>query len=188
MKKLLKNYGIIILTLVMLQSCKKDDLYYNLSDDAKGFLFFNLEDTFKLKNLTSDEIITLTVVSKEFNYFKDGPNESFSISFGVVPADVYVEIGVLKFTDTTNCYNGEIFIMANQDGSFVLRVSLNECFMVSSYYQYYDELLPTTSVEGIEYQNAYILKGGPNDLFYSKEKGILKITDFEENIIFGVIE
>ena len=86
-------FAIIFFSLVGLQSCKKDNVYHNLNDEAKAILKFNLDESFKLKNFATNEIITLTVKVKEFKYGKDGSNESSFVSFGTVPGDIYIESG-----------------------------------------------------------------------------------------------
>ena len=188
MKKIFQHFGIIILFFISLNSCKKDDLYYDLSDSDKELLSFEINDTFKLKNFDTDEIIDFTIISKEFDFIEVPRYGSVPIPSGP-PIDTFVERVKVKFLDTSNCHNGEIYVIATEEGGFILSALLGECFLeYNDYYQYYTEFLPITSVEGIEYQNAYVLKAGPANLYYSKEKGIIKITDFEENLKFGIIE
>ena len=190
----LKFFAIIFFSLVGLQSCKKDDVYHNLNDEAKGLLKFNLDESFKLKNFATNEIITLTVKVKEFKYSKDGSNESSFVSFGAVPGDTYIERGSCQFADVTNCYKGEIAVLANRKGGFSFRVALcggsYGCFGENSYnYEYQNEFFQTLNIEGIEYQNVYLLRSFPNILYYSKEKGILKIIDgFDNKILFVFAE
>ncbi len=189
MKDKFKHLGIFFLVLITLQSCKPDDVYHDLSDDAKDFLLFEIDDTFKLKNLETDEIITLTITSKEIRHYEDGPNESSFISFGP-SADVYIERGEYIFTDETNCYDGIVSVEANRDGGFELKAYLGNCFGDIDYsFDYQDEFFTTIDVEGIEYSNAYLLRSFPDILFYSKEKGILKIVDdFNQETLFMIVE
>ena len=189
MKVKFKHLGIFFLVLITLQSCKPDDLYYDLSDDAKGFLLFEIDDTFKLKNLETNEIITLKITSKEIRHYEDGPNESSFISFGP-SADVYIERGEYTFTDDTNCYDGIVAVEANRDGGFELKAFLGNCFGNIDYsFDYQDEFFTTIDVEGIEYSNAYLLRSFPDILFYSKEKGILKIVDdYNHETRFTIVE
>ena len=58
MKNRFKHFGFYPLVLIALYSCKPDDFYYNLSDEARELLLFEIDDTFQLKNLETDEIIT----------------------------------------------------------------------------------------------------------------------------------
>lgn len=119
-----KFFTIIFFTLLGLQSCKKDDVYHNLNDEAKALLKFNLDESFKLENFATNEIITLTVKVKEFKYSKDGSNESSFVSFGAFQGNTYIESGNCQFTDVTNCYKGEISVLANKEGGFSFRVGL----------------------------------------------------------------
>ncbi|WP_417236995.1 hypothetical protein [Bizionia paragorgiae] len=189
MKDKFKHLGFFFLVLITLQSCKPDDVYHDLSDDAKDFLLFEIDDTFKLKNLETDEIITLTITSKEMGHYEDGPNESSFISFGP-SADVHIERGEYIFTDETNCYDGIVAVVANRDGGFELKAYLGNCFRDIDYsFDYQDEFFTTIDVEGIEYSNAYLLRCFPDVLFYSKEKGILKIVDdFIQETRFTIVE
>ncbi len=186
--KLLQTISFFLL-IIILQSCKPDDIYYNLSEDAKEFLLFEVNDTFKLKNQQTNEIITLTVTSKTIQHYKDGPNESPFFSFGA-NADTYVERGEYFFTDDTNCYNGDISVQANRDGDFELNGYLGGCFGNTDYsFEYRDEFFSTIDVEGVQYFNAYILRSYPDIIYYSKEKGILKIVDeYNQETIFTIIE
>ncbi|WP_432670708.1 hypothetical protein [Flavobacterium sp. SM2513] len=189
MKVKFKYFGFFFLVLITLQSCKPDDRYYDLSDDAKDFLLFEINDTFKLKNLETNEIITLKITSKEIRHYEDGPNESSFVYLGP-SADVYIERGEYTFTDDTNCYDGIVAVEANRDGGFELKAFLGNCFGNIDYsFDYQDEFFTTIDVEGIEYSNAYLLRSFPDILFYSKEKGILKIVDdFNQETRFTIVE
>ena len=179
----------LLFLLISLQSCKPDDRYYKLSDEAKSFLPFEVNDTFKLKNLNTNEIITLTVISKETHFIDDGPNESFFLAFGP-PADTYVERSEYRFTDNSNCYNGQVSVLADREGGYLLSAYVSGCFGNADYaYEYRDEFFPTIDVEGIQYPNAYLLRSFPNVIYYSKEKGILKIVDdYNDITLFSYVE
>lgn len=191
MKKI-STFGLIFLITISLQSCKPDDIYHDLSDDAKGFVNFEIGDTFKLKNTATNEIITFSIIAKNFRYLDDGPNGSSFISFGVAPADIYVQQGSYSFTNSSNCYQGEITVTANQEGGFSLIAFTNECFdnLGAAYgYDYMNVFLPTVDVAGIQYQNAYVLHSDSNVLYYSKEKGILKIVnELSNTTLFSHVE
>lgn len=185
------NFLIISLLLSMcLQSCKKDDIYYDLTDDAKGFVNFEIGKTFKLKKATTNEVITLKVITKNIVYENFSLGESSFISFGTVSGETYVQKGTYRFTDNLNCYIGEITVVANEEGGYQLTAYLDGCFgNTKSGYQFYNNLLPTIDVEGIQYQNAYELNSNPNVLYYSKEKGILKIVNKSNNLTeFSFVE
>jgi len=191
MKHKLKFFIIILLLLTMcLQSCKRDDIYYDLTDDAKGFVNFEIGKTFKLKKVSTNEVITLKVITKSIQYENFSSGESSFISFGTVPVETYVQRGTYSFTDNLNCYNGEITVIANEDGGYQLTAFLDGCFgNLRSGYQFYNNLLSTIDVEGIQYQNAYELNSNPNVLYYSKEKGILKIVNQSNNLTeFSFVE
>lgn len=188
MKDKFKHFGIFILILITLQSCKPDDVYYNLSDEAKELLLFEIGDTFKLKNLETNEIITLTVTFKEIRHYEGG-GEISHIAVGP-SADVYIERGMYIFTDETNCYDGIVAIEANRDRDFEFKVYLGNCFGDIDYsFDYQDEFFTTIDVEGVAYSNAYLLRSFPDILYYSKEKGILKIVDdFNQETRFTIVE
>jgi hypothetical protein len=171
-----------------LYSCKQDDVYHDLSNDAKDLILFEVDDTFRLKNLETNEIITLTVIQKTIEYYNTSSSNYF-ISFGS-GGNVYVEHGEYIFRDSTNSYWGTVTVEANTDGSFKFDAYLGDGF-VNTYYpfDYQDEFFSTIDVEGIEYSNAYLLRSSPDILFYSKEKGILKIVDdFSQETRFTIVE
>lgn len=190
MKKIITFFGILFLVTISLQSCKPDDIYYDLSNDAKGFVNFEIGDAFKLKNLNTNEIITLNVITKNILYENYGSGESSFISFGVAPAETYVQRASYTFTDNLNCYKGEISVVANEEGDFTLTALIDGCFgNLGSVYQYNNLFFSTVDVEGIQYQNAYLLNSNSNNLYYSKEKGILKIVNQPKNItLFSYVE
>lgn len=190
MKKIIAFFGIIFLLSISLQSCKPDDIYYDLSDDAKSYVNFEIGDSFKLKNLNTNEVITLNVITKNILYENYGSGESSFISFGVAPSETYVQRATYTFTDNLNCYKGEISVVANQEVKFRLTSLIDGCFSdLGSVYQYNNLFYPTVDVEGIQYQNAYLLNSNSNVLYYSKEKGILKIVNQPKNItLFSYVE
>ncbi len=183
------------LIIISLQSCMPEDKYYNLSDDAKEFLFFELDDTFKLRNLSTDEIITLKIISKEIEHYADGGISH--ISFGP-SADVYIERGEYIFTDDSNCYTGSVIIEARRDGSFEFSIRTGDCFgeylatpeFNSLKFEFSDEII-SINVNGIEYTKTYILNtvnnAIVNTIFYTKEKGIIQIND-NQSTVFTITE
>ena len=190
MKKELTFFGIISLLSFSLQSCKPNDIYHNLSDEAKGFVNFEIGDSFKLKNLNTNEVITLNVITKNILYENLSSGESSFISFGFAPAETYVQRGTYRFTDNLNCYNGEISVVANKEGGYQLTALIYGCFdNLGAGYVYNNTFFSTIDVLGIQYQNAYLLNSSPNILYYSKEKGILKIVNQSNNVtLFSYVE
>ena len=177
-----------LLFLLLLQSCKPDDIYIDLSAEAKTFLQFEVGDKFKLKNHQTNEIIILTVVSKHIGHEEDN-SPGLWVSFGP-SGDTYIERGEYEFKDGSNCYNGNVSVEASGNNDFELKISLRNCVGNSNYYfEYYDDFLSNIDVLGTTYSNAYLLKYSPEILYYSKEKGILKIVNtFNQNIIFSIVE
>ncbi len=185
MKVSLIATAIILLLLTGLQSCfPPDDKYYNLSDDAKSFLLFDVNDTFKLKNLSTDEVITLTITSKEIFF-----DNSVSSLIYLGPL-AHFEKGVYRFMDSIDCYSGEVSLLADRDGAYELKANLCGCFLnFKNLFEYQDEFFSTIDVEGIEYQNAYLLNSFQYSMYYSKENGILKITDdLNQTTLFSYVE
>ncbi|MFD2541664.1 hypothetical protein ACFSSB_04970 [Lacinutrix gracilariae] len=181
----MKNSFKILLLFLLVTSCKIEDRYYDLSQEGKEFLAYEAGDTFQLKNIETNEIISFSVESKSIEYVEDGPNESSFIF--VSYSEELIEIGRILFTDNSNCYKGEIKVKADRDNGFEFTAYLYDCFGDDFYY-FQNEFMDTTNVEGVEYSNAYLLRNYPKTLYYSKEKGILKIVDFDDNTLFGLIE
>lgn len=179
-----KIIGIAMLfLLVLLQSCKEDDIYYNLPQEARDVLLFEVNDTFQLRNQTTDEIITFTITDKEIDFSENGSNISPFYSFGS-SRDIFFEYGIYDFVDSTNCYRGSVFVRATRDEDFEFKIGFTEMCTdsIDDNYETYEEALTSTTVEGISYTNLLSLRASNfNTLFYSKEKGILKI----ESLFFG---
>ena len=181
----MKNNFKILLLILLVTSCKVEDRYYDLSQEGKELLAYETGETFQLKNIETDEIVSFFVESKTIEYVEDGPNES-SFIFGS-SSEEFIEIGRILFTDNSNCYNGEIQVKGDRDKGFEFTAYLYDCFGDDFYY-FQNEFINSTNVEGVEYSNTYLLRNYPKTLYYSKEKGILKIVDFDENTLFGLIE
>lgn len=188
MKTQFKQTINFLLFLLLLQSCKPDDIYIDLSAEAKTFLQFEVGDTFKLKNHQTNEIIILTVTSKKIRHEEDNSPGSW-VSFGSSGGDTYIERGEYTFSDVNNCYDGSLSVEP-RGADFELKMYLGNCFGNYSYtFDYQNDFFSTINVSGITYSNAYLLKSWPDSLYYSKEKGILKIVDnTNQNIRFSIVE
>ena len=182
--KLIYNLKILAI-LLLATSCKVEDTYYDLNQEGKALLTYDIGETFKLKNVETNDIVSFVVDSKIIEYIDDGPNES-SFIFGA-SADTFIEIGALSFVDNSNCYKGEITVKGDRDNGFQFSAYFYDCFGDDFYY-FQNEFVDTTDVEGIAYSNVYVLRNYPKTLYYSKEKGILKIVDSDDNTLFGRIE
>jgi hypothetical protein len=180
---------LVILLLLILQSCSPNPIYYNLSNETKEFLVYDINDTFQLKNSETNEIIPFTIVEKEYGYVEGGPNES---SFIGATADIYEERGYYKFTDSSNCYTGELTLVAERENKFSLKVYLYGCFEHSDFtYEYLNNQFSSIEIDGNVYNNVYLFEKFQDSIFYSKEKGILKITEtinFTETRRFTIVE
>lgn len=171
--------------LLALISCKPEDNYFSLSNEAKEFLVYEEGETFKLRNENTQEVILFTIISKTIEFEEDGPNSSPPIAFGL-PVDNYYEKGTVSFSSMEN-YNGEISVMADRNEEYDFRIYFKGAFEYNlfSYPTYFGAI----NINDIEYQDSYILKSYPNELYYSKEKGILKIYDvYEEITKFSIVE
>ena len=184
MKKLLLKFKIIVLLLLVLQSCDKGDSYYDLTTEAKDLLLYEVGDTFKLKNVITDEVVNFTVSSKEFYHFKESNAGWWLASSG---GDDYFESGSYSFTGDSNCYNGTVSVQAKSNGGFRLIAYSAECLLNNSS-EYQNEPLTTININGIDYSNVYIIRSNYQTLFYSKEKGVLKITNDFTNETQFIIE
>jgi hypothetical protein len=187
MKRLLLGVTFFFCCIIVLQSCSKDDSYYNLSEEAKAFLLYEEGDTFQLKNTTTNEIITLTVTNKEFAFSKGGTPGSIYSGIG---SDSYYQYGSYSFTDSTNCYNGNFMVEAKKQGDFEMNVYLGGCFGSTNFaFEYQDEFFTSIDVAGVNYANAYLFRSAPNFLYYSKEKGILKIIrGIDQEELFTIVD
>ena len=194
MKKKYIGLIVILIFLTILQSCsKEEDSYFDLTENAKELILFEVGDTFELKNIETDEIITLTVNWSEFDYSVDGgtPGTIYSGFSG----DNYYERGEYFFSDPTDCYNGTVAVEARANGNFEFSIFTGDCFgeylttfeFNSLGFEYGNE---TTSinVNGIEYPEAYILNSQNNTIFYTKENGIIQIFDEVEGTAKFTIE
>lgn len=190
MKNNIRASLVLIIVLLQFHSCKPDDEYYSLSQEAKDFVQFEVDDTFKLKNENTDEIITLIVTFKEFGFSKDGPNASPLISFGPTK-DIFYEYGVYRFSDANNCFLGQVLITATETGGFELQVSISDSCSdtISNTYTVTEPPLISVIVNGFSYSNTVLLESNFSNLFYSKERGILKIEDlFVQGQLFTIVE
>jgi hypothetical protein len=185
MKKTLIYNLKILLILLLVTSCKVEDRYYDLSQEGKELLTYEIGEVFQLKNIETNEIISFSVHSKTIEYIDDGSNES-SFIFGS-SSDDFIEVGRISFMDNSNCYKGEISVKGDRDNGFEFTAYFYDCFGDDFYY-FQNEFIDTIEVDGAEYYNVYILRNYPKTLYYSKEKGILKIVDFDENTLFELIE
>lgn len=182
MKNRIKRGGfglsLMLVVCVFFQSCKCEDVYHKLSDEDQGFLFFEKNETFKLKKISTSEILLFTVITKEVQFVENGPNESSFVSFGTCSNESYFERGFYRFTDATNCYNGEFVLSSNGDNGFEFNAYLSGCFGDSDFlFSYQNEFYQTMTIEGVDYSNVYVLNRFPTVIYYSKEKGILKIAE-----------
>jgi hypothetical protein len=176
MKRTLIILNIAMLFLLFFQSCSKDDTYTSLTTEAKDLLFYEAGDTFQLRNLATDEIITLTVNSKSFDYYRDtNPGWWLGRSGG----DDYYEYGQFNFADDTNCYNGSFYVEALSNENFELSAYIGECFGNVSYssYDFQGEIIPFIIVNNIEYTNVYLIRSYSQIIYYSNEKGIIQIVN-----------
>jgi len=176
---------LVMFLMLILQSCISKEQYHDLTSQEKSFLLYNIGDTFKLKNVSTDEIISLTVNQKEFNYnYIRDTNPIFGAS------DNYNEEGEYSFSDNSNCYNGTVSIEATENDYFYLSINLGDCFGdFTAFFEPENEII-TTFVDDIEYPETYILIS-PKDysLFYNKAHGIIKIVDdSNQETLFTITE
>ncbi len=175
MKKLLLKFNLIFLSLILFQSCSKDDTYYDLPKEAKDLINYDIGDTFKLKNISTNEIVTLTINSKETYYYEES-NAGWWL--GGSGGDDYFERGEYSFSDITNCYTGTLSVEARSNGRFELTAYLGECFgnNIDSF-KYQDEFFPSINIAGIEYTNVYLIRSHFQVIYYSKVNGIIQIVN-----------
>lgn len=173
-----------ICCVMMFSSCKREDKYYNLSSEAKGFMAYNEGDVFKLKNETTGDTITFLVETRIFEFEEYSP-PSPHYAWGV-SGDTYFEMGQISFRSDEGC-TGEIWVEAYYHDEFSVKVNLYECFndMYFQDYEYYG----TVEVDSRLYSDSYLFRGSSHHLYYSKEKGILRIDrPFTNEILYSIVE
>jgi hypothetical protein len=187
MKRLLFTLNISVFFLLVFTSCCKDDTYIALTTEAKELLLYEVGDTFQLRNTTTDEVITLIVNSKEIDFYKDTNPGWWGGSYG---GDLYLENGNYNFSDDTNCYQGSISVEARSNGKFEFTAYIGQCFgNINNSFEYQDEFLPSEDVGGVQYTNVYLIKSFNQTIFYSKEKGIIKIVkNSSQEMQFVIVE
>jgi hypothetical protein len=181
---------IAIITMLLFQSCKKDDEYFGLSQEAKNLLLFEVGDTFQLRNHNTDEIITFTVDFKEIDFYKGGTGSSQMISFGP-KRDRFYEYGEYTFSDASDCFKGSVVVLATQTEEFDFRIGfLDICSdVLDGNFTTFEQPLTDITIEGILYTNVYSLRSYVENISYSAEKGILKIENiFDGELLFSIVE
>jgi len=186
MKRIFIGLIVPLLYLTILQSCsKEEDSYVNLTAEAKELILFDVGDTFELKNIETNEIITLTVNWSEFEYIEDGgtPGSIYSNFNG----DNYYERGEYYFSDQTECYNGTVAVEARANGNFEFSIFTGDCFSdylttfeFNSLGFEYDGETISIDINATEYPETYVLNSQNNTIFYTKENGIIQIFDEAE--------
>lgn len=184
------NFLLFALVTIVLQSCKSEDTYHDLSMDAKSFINFEKGHVFKLKNIVSNEIITLKVSSKDFVYENIGSGESSMASFGSAPGENYAQKGTIYFKDNNQCYKGNIVVQATENGDYSILFILNGCFSTNGWVYYLDNPSPLSiNVNGIVYPKVYKFVANNNIMYFSKEKGIIQISEIAtNNVLFSIVE
>jgi hypothetical protein len=170
---------LVALVCVLATSCKCEDEYKQLLPEERELVGFEVNDTFRLKQLSSGDTLLFTVTDKEIQSISDEPNESSFISFGnSCNATTYTERGYYRFVEASNCYVGEFSVAQNGADGFAFNGYLSGCFGPSDFlYEYQNEFLQFADIEGVVYPDVYLLNRFPSVLYYSKEKGILKIVE-----------
>ena len=175
MKTLFLKFAISCVSIIFLQACTKDDTYTNLPQEAKDLLLYEIGDTFKLRNVNTNEIILLTVNSKEIYYTKDSNPGWWLGSSG---GDNYYQRGEFTFSDVTNCHNGSVSVETRGSNNFTLKAFIGECFgNINDTFEYQNEPLTITEVNGITYTDVYLIKSYSQTIFYTKSFGIIKIVN-----------
>ncbi|MGO3183675.1 MAG: hypothetical protein ACTIJ9_12675 [Aequorivita sp.] len=168
-KSLFKIITVSVCCVMMFSSCKREDKYYALSSEAKGFLAYDEGETFRLRNETTDDTITFQVETRTLE-FEEHNAPSPHYAWGV-SGDTYFEVGHISFRSDEGCV-GEIWVEGYYNNEFTVKINLYECFD-NMYFQEY-EYIGNVEVNDRLYHDAYQFIG-PGLLYYSKEKGILQI-------------
>jgi len=190
MKKVLfYKLGLLIL-LVNLSSCKADAIYFRLTDEVKSFLFFEVNDTFKLKNVETDAVITYSVTKKEYSFYEDPENlESSFIAFPTFGKKdkVFLEEGIYTFTDGGTCNNGEFRAYAKKEGGFAIFIYFKACFGIYDSFELVNNSTQTVIINGVSYFNVSVFRGYTGILYYSKTHGIVQIVNPNQAVLFEIV-
>ncbi|MBZ9651588.1 hypothetical protein [Psychroflexus montanilacus] len=190
--------NISLIALILLASCQPSDSYIDLSENAKELIKFELGDTFQLKNLITDEIIELEIISKDIRYVDgSGPSTGTILDAG---GDTYYERGTFRFSDQSNCYSVSVLVEARSNGNFEFSIGTGDCFgeylstteFNSLGFEYNGEIT-NINVNGVEYSETYVLEtfntAFTNTIFYTKENGIVQIFDNQiQSAVFTIAE
>lgn len=173
----------LVLTTLLI-SCSVEDVYHDLTDEARALIAYEMDDEFFLSNNQSGEILSLSIISKEIYYDKASKIGS-PFATG---ADTFFETGIFRFQDVDDCYQGTAFIEALRNDSFRFSISLEGCFDYAPFPFFYEnEILESFTLDGVSYEDVYILRTGSRALYYSKLEGILLvINEFTEEIEYSI--
>mgnify|MGYP006434983915 CR=1 FL=1 len=187
---------ILLIFIIILQSCSKEETYTNLTEEAKELLLYDVGDTFEIKNLSTDEIITLTVNRKEMDYYEEQNPGNWLTGSGT---DDYYEYGEYSFSDETGCYNGSVSVEARGGENFEFRIGTGDCFgeflatpeFNNSLGFEFDGEIVSINLNDNEFTETYVLNtvnnAFVNTIFYTKENGIVQIND-NQSTVFTLVE
>ena len=92
-----------------------------------------------------------------------------SVAYGSLSSagDDYFENRSYSYSDSTNCYTGTLQVQARSNGRFELITYIGQCFgnNIDSF-KYQDEIVPSITIDGIEYTNLYLLKSYYQTMYY----------------------
>ncbi len=171
---------LLLLTILVLYSCKPDDIYYLLSDEAKSFVNYEVGQTFQLENQATEDILNFTITEIETETIRLGNGPGQMVFLGV-PADKFYERTRVKFTSENDC-SGSIFVRAQDTIDFDIHIGFTDCNTGKSVNANgVPEFIGNYNLDGITYTNVYIISGFQHELYYSIDIGFVEIIAFDDS-------
>lgn len=174
---IMKTSSLILLVIFFIfSSCKKEDNCPQLSEEQLKFLAYETGDQFKLKSETSGDTIIFNVTEKIIEEVM-AKRSFFSVS---CLQEAYINFNELS------C-NGSLSISINEESNLNIYISLLGCYNLTSFSEYI--FFGTIKINGKNYENAYLFTSHLHELYFSKEKGFLKIDEISTGkTLYTIIE
>lgn len=167
--------------ILSITSCEPSEKQIKLSKEAQQFLVYEQNESFKLRNEQTSEVKTFSVTSLTIDY-KD-TQELDNISLGL-EKDLF-ENRTISFSDDNNC-EGSISLRAKKENQFEFSIFFYNCLEGQIFTN--PKYIGDVNIRSHLYHDTYMLKSFTSKLFYSLQKGILKIEDLAKGeTLFSIV-
>lgn len=174
MRKIYLLFSLVCIT----NSCKPDDIFFLLSEEAKSFISYEVDQTFQLQNQTTEEILNFTITDIETETIRLGNGPGPTVSFGPT-ADRFFERTRIEFSSSNGCF-GNILIRAQDTIDFDVIVGFRDCNTEKSVDgNGVPEFIGNYNLDGITYTNVYLISGFQHELYYSTDIGFVEVIAFD---------